>query len=84
MLTKTTENCRQSFWLSFEVSYRAVENEKLSREELDAFGKVNAVFNSWPYWRELVHSSFSRMSIPNFIMPLLRVNELVGAEQRAD
>ena len=42
-------------------------------EELDAFGQVNAVFNAWPYWRELVQSSLARMSMPLLAVPVFRL-----------
>lgn len=46
-----------------------------SVEEADAeaFARVNAVFNAWPYWRELVQSTISRMGFPAPLIPLLRL-----------
>lgn len=57
----------------FELSYGIPATESFSQEELDAFGRVNAVFNAWPYWRELVQTSFARMSLPKLVVPLFRV-----------
>ena len=48
-------------------------DEVFSSDELNEFGQVNAVFNAWPYWRELVQSSLARMSMPILTVPVYRV-----------
>lgn len=58
---------------TFELSYRFPEEESFSSEELTAFAQVNAVFNAWPYWRELVQASLARMSMPTLTVPVFRV-----------
>ena len=58
---------------AFELSYEIPEDESFSSEELEAFGEVNAVFNAWPYWRELVQASLARMSMPPLTVPVFRV-----------
>lgn len=64
----------------FELSYQVPADEKFSSDELKGFGKVNAVFNAWPYWRELVQSSLARMSMPVLTVPVHRLpsNEPAG------
>ena len=57
---------------SFELSYEIPDNESFSSEELAGFGHVNAVFNAWPYWRELVQTSLARMSMPPLTVPVFR------------
>ena len=57
----------------FELSYKIPDNENFSSEELEAFGHVNAVFNAWPYWRELVQASLARMSMPPLTVPVFRL-----------
>ena len=57
----------------FELSYRVPNDEVFSSDELNKFGQVNAVFNAWPYWRELVQSSLARMSMPILTVPVYRV-----------
>lgn len=57
----------------FELSYQVPADEKFSSDELKGFGKVNAVFNAWPYWRELVQSSLARMSMPVLTVPVYRL-----------
>ncbi|MCY4075174.1 MAG: hypothetical protein OXH04_07075 [Acidobacteria bacterium] len=58
---------------TFELSYEIPDDETFSSEELEAFGEVNAVFNAWPYWRELVQASLARMSMPPLTVPVFRV-----------
>ena len=57
----------------FELSYRIPDEERFSTHELEAFARINAVFNAWPYWRELVQASLTRMSMPVFTVPVYRV-----------
>lgn len=57
----------------FELSYQVPVDEKFSSDELKGFGKVNAVFNAWPYWRELVQSSLTRMAMPVLTVPVYRL-----------
>ena len=58
---------------TFELSYKVPDDESFSSEELDEFGQVNAVFNAWPYWRELVQASLARMSMPLLAVPVFRL-----------
>jgi hypothetical protein len=65
---------------TFELAYEIPDGESFSSEEFEAFGEVNAVFNAWPYWRELVQGSLTRMSMPPLTVPVFRV----VPEERAD
>ena len=58
---------------TFELSYKVPDDKSFSSEELEAFGQVNAVFNAWPYWRELVQASLARMSMPPLAVPVFRL-----------
>lgn len=40
--------------------------------DADIFARHNALFNAWPYWRELVQSTAQRMGIVAPAIPLLR------------
>jgi hypothetical protein len=42
-------------------------------DKLKAFIGVNAVHNAWPYWRELVQSTMTRMGLPPVTVPLLKL-----------
>ena len=58
---------------TFELSYQIPDDESFSSEEIEAFAQVNAVFNAWPYWRELVQASLARMAMPVLTVPVFRV-----------
>ena len=58
---------------TFELSYQIPDGESFSPEEFEAFAEINAVFNAWPYWRELVQASLARMAMPVLTMPVFRV-----------
>ena len=69
----TDESVQAEIRGTFELSYQLPEGETFSSDELEAFASVNAVFNAWPYWRELVHASLARMSFPVLTVPVFRV-----------
>jgi hypothetical protein len=66
---------------TFELSYSVPENKSFTTEELEAFGEGNAVFNAWPYWRELVQASLARMSLPPVTLPVFRLMPADAAEE---
>ena len=41
--------------------------------DLQTFAEVNAVFNSWPYWRQLVHSTLPSMGVHKLVIPVFRL-----------
>lgn len=61
----------------FEVAYGVPQFDDDAPDEdiLKRFGDVNALVNAWPYWREFVQASLARMSLPTFILPVLRVGQ---------
>jgi hypothetical protein len=58
----------------FELSYRIPKEERFSSDVFKEFGQFNAIFNAWPYWRELVQASLARMSMPVLTVPVYRVS----------
>lgn len=65
----------------FELAYTLKSSEGLIRRDLAAFAGQNAVFNAWPYWRELAHSTTVRMGLGNpLVVPVLTVNALLAQE----
>ena len=58
---------------AFELTYSVPTDENFSGDELRGFAQVNAVFNAWPYWRELVQASLARMSLPTLTVPVFRL-----------
>jgi hypothetical protein len=49
--------------------------------EIRAFHKANVVFNCWPYFREFVQGSASRMNIPPPPVPFVRVQVRQHSQQ---
>ncbi|MBN7122898.1 hypothetical protein BSU01_14435 [Erwinia billingiae] len=58
---------------NFEAIYRA--KKELSQEELEAFAAQNVGYNVWPYWREYLQGTCSRMGISPIKVPFYRFNE---------
>lgn len=57
----------------FELDYVLPAEVIASDEELNAFARVNGLFNAWPYFREFVQTSMARMQLPPLVIPLVRV-----------
>ena len=53
--------------------YKLESSEGLSQEHYDAFGRLNGLFNAWPYWREFVQTTTARMGLPSITIPVLHV-----------
>ena len=65
----------------FELDYTLDSTVGLTADDLRAFARMNAVFNVWPYWRELAHSTTVRMGLANpLLVPVLTVNALAAGD----
>jgi len=78
ILSKLDENNISDFLASeitasFIAEYAIIGDEIISDECVKEFGKVNAPFNVWPYWREYCHSTCSRMALPVTVIPMLTI-----------
>lgn len=58
---------------TLEASYSLAENYSPETDVVHAFHSANAVFNSWPFFREYVQSTVLRMNMPAPPVPLLRL-----------
>jgi hypothetical protein len=58
---------------TWEVDYRLAEGYQPPAEAVKAFKDGNAVFNCWPYFREYVQNTITRMNLPPLTVPLLRL-----------
>ncbi len=45
----------------------------VNKATASVFARRNAVFNAWPFFRELVHSTAGRMGAPSLVMPTFRL-----------
>jgi hypothetical protein len=58
---------------TFVAEYAIKSGAEISREALDAFSKANVGYHVWPYWREYVQSTCSRLSLPVIAIPMYTV-----------
>ncbi len=58
---------------TLEASYSLAEDYSPESNVVHAFHSANAVFNSWPFFREFVQSTVLRMNMPAPPVPLLRI-----------
>ncbi len=56
----------------FLLLYRVSSLEGLSHRNLKAFGELNGLYNAYPYLREFVQSTTSRMGLPPLVIPVLK------------
>jgi preprotein translocase subunit SecB len=55
----------------FHLEYKIDSFDGISDEAMDAFGKINGIYNAWPYCREYVQSMVGRMGFPALVLPVL-------------
>ena len=55
------------------LDYQLASGYRPSAEAVKAFKDGNAVFHCWPYFREYLQSTVSRMNLPPLTLPLLRL-----------
>ena len=58
---------------TFALIYSVESLDEFEDASLIAFAWTNGVFNAWPYWREFVQSTVSRMGLPAITIPVFRV-----------
>ena len=63
----------------YAVAYRIPEGVEVSDDVIHLFASRNAVFSSWPFFRELAHSLVARMGMPPLVLPLFRMPSLPKA-----
>jgi hypothetical protein len=66
---KSTEYVRAEVTAIFIAEYR-ITCDEITKEAIDEFSKRNAGFHVWPYWREYVQSTCSRLRLPQVVLPM--------------
>ncbi|MBS0198765.1 MAG: hypothetical protein JSR77_18615 [Planctomycetes bacterium] len=61
----------------FKLVYIIRDLDSIPEPAFERFAKINGVYNSWPYWREFVHSAISRMNFPGLVMPVLTIGRAI-------
>lgn len=57
----------------FGLRYAVKEGPPLADEDLEQFAHWNAVFNAWPFWRELASTTIARTDFDRFVVPVMPV-----------
>lgn len=58
---------------SFLLMYQADTLEGITQKSVEQFGKLNGMYNAWPYWREFVQNTTIRMGLPPLTIPVFRI-----------
>jgi len=62
-----------SITATFFAEYQLAEGFLPDTKEQRAFLATNAIFNCWPFWREYVKSTATRMNLPPLTLPFFRI-----------
>ncbi|MGD1072638.1 MAG: hypothetical protein ABSB15_21135, partial [Bryobacteraceae bacterium] len=71
-----------SLQCEFRVTYQLEKGYEPTPEEANAFSAANAIFNAWPYFRELTQNLSARMSLPS--SPVIPFLKLVPKKEEKD
>lgn len=66
----------------FLVLYTAKSLSGLGKPNFEKFGELNGTYNAWPYWREFLHNTMSRMELKPFLLPVFRITTPARAPTR--
>ena len=58
---------------AYNLVYRLGDKQSLTSDDLVTFCEMNAVYNIWPFFRELVQNMANRMDIPSLMLPLFKI-----------
>lgn len=57
------------------ITYNIDHANSFTLEQLSAFAAINGAHHAWPYWREFVQASMTRMSLAPVMISVYRVEE---------
>lgn len=58
---------------SYAISYSLKNRKGLEPDDLETFCSINAVYNAWPFFREIIISMTKKMEIPSIPLPFLKI-----------
>ena len=67
--------------IEFNISYSVNGDAPITKDELSSFGRLNGVYNAWPYIREIVQNLFVRMALPPLVLPVMSPGKILGLTQ---
>lgn len=72
---KMVEHVRAEIESIFIAEYIVTNTEECTKECIKVFGRTNASFHVWPYWREYMQATCARFKLPNFVFPMYRIHD---------
>lgn len=57
----------------YQTAYTVDDPSTITKEHIVAFSEANAIFNLWPYFRQVSQDSMIRCGIPPRVIPFLRM-----------
>jgi preprotein translocase subunit SecB len=63
---------------TFAILFDFMPINALNEMNLEEFGRTVSLLHVWPYWREFVHSTTTRMGLPPLRVPLLNPISIPG------
>ena len=57
----------------FLLAYKIENFDRLTQEGFEQFANLNGIYNAWPYWREFVQNTVTRMGLPSLTIPVFRI-----------
>ncbi|MFH2002320.1 MAG: hypothetical protein ABIK28_21795 [Planctomycetota bacterium] len=70
--TAAEEDPGLSIKATFLLVYKCSDLSGLEPIHYESFAVFNGVYNAWPYWREFVQSTTSRMGLPLMTLPVFK------------
>lgn len=64
-----------TFTLEYEYRVNGGPTGKAFDKHLTAFANLNGVFNAWPYFREYVQTTTTRMGITPYYLPMYKIED---------
>lgn len=61
-------------YAEYGLFYDIPKGQEISAEAANLFASRNAVFNVWPFFRELVHTTIARMGFPALVLPSFKLS----------
>lgn len=68
----------------FRLQYSVARHKELTADDLSQFVHWNAVFNAWPYWRELLTNITMRTEIGPIVAPVFKMPASNPANETSD
>jgi hypothetical protein len=63
----------------FELKYSLTPDVTASDDQLNKFSRINGVFNAWPYGREFIQNTSTRMNLPPVVVPVFRLKDVLSS-----